>query len=56
MGKLLNFDTLLLLIKSEDLDVISEDHVLQAFINWYEYQSKDPNVHDVMLNDQIRKF
>jgi hypothetical protein len=35
IGELLDFDTFLLLLKSDSLDVISEDHILEAVINWY---------------------
>jgi hypothetical protein len=36
IGDLLPFEILLLLFKSDDLDIISEDHLLQIFAVWYD--------------------
>lgn len=52
----LPFEILNLLLKSDDLEVISEDQVLDSFILWYDVASLEKETHDTKLNDQIRKL
>ncbi|CAI2386928.1 unnamed protein product [Moneuplotes crassus] len=55
-AELLDFQTLLLLFKSDDLDVVTEDHVFETFVQWYDFQTKKPNLDQDCLNDQIRQL
>lgn len=56
LGELLPYEVFLLAFKADDLDVISEDHVFEAFTLWAEHAQDNPDVHEVMVNDQLRKL
>ena len=56
IGELIDFDTLLFYFKSDDLDVTTEDHVLRAFIYWYDFQLKSSEVDEKVLTNQIRNL
>lgn len=52
----LGYKNLLLLLKSDDLDVLSEDHVLQIFFHWFDSETSSPTCERQKLNDKVRQI